>query len=191
MLDDVVRERCPDVAEVFDPSGRPAQVAEQAVTVLLAVVLWNTRCLDAAVARLRAEGHDIKDEDVARLFPLEDRHINFLGRYLFHVKDGGPARTCAPSATRTRPRTVVKRSNPGQSDWSWSARRERADAALVLADGVLVLATGLALVRDCGTHRAPSSGRQRTRSIRGGTAGAPEESRKRTPGCCRGPFPGG
>lgn len=35
--------------------------------VLNAVVLWNTRYLDAAVAQLRAEGHDIKDEDVARL----------------------------------------------------------------------------------------------------------------------------
>lgn len=35
--------------------------------VLNAVVLWNTHYLDAAVARLRAEGHDIKDEDVARL----------------------------------------------------------------------------------------------------------------------------
>ncbi|MFE5092615.1 Tn3 family transposase [Streptomyces sp. NPDC056638] len=45
--------------------------------VLHAVVLWNTRYLDAAVARLRAEGHDIKDEDVARLSPLKDRHINF------------------------------------------------------------------------------------------------------------------
>ncbi|MCB8900871.1 Tn3 family transposase [Streptomyces sp. NPDC056525] len=30
-------------------------------------MLWNTRYLDAAVAQLRAEGHDSKDEDVARL----------------------------------------------------------------------------------------------------------------------------
>lgn len=35
--------------------------------VLNAAVLWNTRYLGAAVARLRAEGHGIKDEDVARL----------------------------------------------------------------------------------------------------------------------------
>jgi TnpA family transposase len=33
--------------------------------VLNAVVLWNTPYLDAAVAQLRAEGHDLKDEDVA------------------------------------------------------------------------------------------------------------------------------
>ncbi|GAA3073461.1 hypothetical protein GCM10017600_25870 [Streptosporangium carneum] len=44
----------------------------------------------ADVARLRAEGHDIEDEDVARLSPLKDRRISFLGRYLFNVKAGGP-----------------------------------------------------------------------------------------------------
>lgn len=39
--------------------------------VLNAVVLWNTRNLDAVVARLRAEGHGLTDEDVAHLSPLE------------------------------------------------------------------------------------------------------------------------
>ncbi|GAA1548151.1 hypothetical protein GCM10009730_66620 [Streptomyces albidochromogenes] len=52
--------------------------------------LWNTRFLDAAVARLRAEGHDIEDEDAARLSPLKDRHINFLGRYVFNIRASGP-----------------------------------------------------------------------------------------------------
>jgi TnpA family transposase len=51
--------------------------------VLNAVVLWNTRYLDAAITQLRAEGHDLNDEDVARLSPLKDRHINFHGRYAF------------------------------------------------------------------------------------------------------------
>jgi TnpA family transposase len=64
--------------------------------VLNAVVLWNTRYLDAAVARLRAEGHDIKDEDVARLSPLKDRHINFLGRYLFNIKASAPGQGLRP-----------------------------------------------------------------------------------------------
>ncbi|MGW3264994.1 Tn3 family transposase [Streptomyces sp. NPDC001056] len=54
------------------------------------VVLWNTRYLDAAVVQLRAEGHDIKDEDAACVSPLKDRHINFLGRYLFDIKASGP-----------------------------------------------------------------------------------------------------
>jgi Tn3 transposase DDE domain-containing protein len=60
------------------------------------VVLWNTRYLDAAVARLCAEGNDIKDEDVARLSPLKDRHINFLGRYLFNIKASGPGQGQRP-----------------------------------------------------------------------------------------------
>ncbi|MDN3057042.1 Tn3 family transposase, partial [Streptomyces sp. SRF1] len=58
--------------------------------------LWNTRYLDAAVAQLRAEDHDIKDEDVARLSPLKDRHINFLGRYLFNIKASGPGQGLRP-----------------------------------------------------------------------------------------------
>lgn len=61
-----------------------------------AVVLWNTRYLDATVAQLRVEGHDIKDEDVARLSPLKDRHINFLGRYLFDIKSSGPGQGLRP-----------------------------------------------------------------------------------------------
>ncbi|GAA0454953.1 hypothetical protein GCM10009544_17110 [Streptomyces stramineus] len=52
--------------------------------------MWNTRYLDAAVARLRAEGHGVKDEDVARLSPLKDRHVNFRGRYLFNIEASGP-----------------------------------------------------------------------------------------------------
>jgi TnpA family transposase len=64
--------------------------------VLNAVVLWNTRYLDAAVAQLRAEGHEIKDEDVARLSPLKDRHINFLGRYQFNFAASGPGEGLRP-----------------------------------------------------------------------------------------------
>lgn len=53
--------------------------------VLNAVVLWTTRYIDAAVARLRAEGHEIRDENVARLCPLKHRNLNLnvLGRYSF------------------------------------------------------------------------------------------------------------
>ncbi|MFD8916088.1 Tn3 family transposase [Streptomyces sp. NPDC059575] len=75
--------------------GQEDQLASLGL-VLNAVVLWNTRYLDAAVARLRAEGHDIKDEDVARLSPLKDRHINFLGRYLFNIKASGPGQGLRP-----------------------------------------------------------------------------------------------
>lgn len=51
--------------------------------VLNAVVLWTTRYIDAAVVHLRAEGHGIRDEDIARLSPLKHRNLNVLGRYSF------------------------------------------------------------------------------------------------------------
>lgn len=55
---------------------------------------WNTwtRPLPGS----RAEGHDIKDEDVAWLSPLKDRHINFLGRYPFNIKASGPGQGLRP-----------------------------------------------------------------------------------------------
>lgn len=51
--------------------------------VLNAVVLWNTRYADAAVAALREAGQEISEADIARLSPLADQHINMLGRYAF------------------------------------------------------------------------------------------------------------
>ncbi len=51
------------------------------------VVLWNTIYMDAALNRLRAEGYEVRDEDVARLSPLSHEHINMLGRYAFILPD--------------------------------------------------------------------------------------------------------
>lgn len=51
--------------------------------VVNAVVLWNTRYLDAALARARSSGAMAKPEDVERLSPLLLGHINVLGRYEF------------------------------------------------------------------------------------------------------------
>ncbi|MEU4068402.1 Tn3 family transposase [Streptomyces wedmorensis] len=55
--------------------------------VLNALVLFNTRYLDAAVAQLRADGHDVRGEDVARLSPFVRHHVNMLGRYSFQLPD--------------------------------------------------------------------------------------------------------
>lgn len=55
--------------------------------VLNMIVLWNTLYMEAAVKQLRADGHLVKDEDVARLSPLLYEHINVLGRYSFAVPD--------------------------------------------------------------------------------------------------------
>ncbi|MER5383162.1 hypothetical protein ABT040_23305 [Streptomyces sp. NPDC002688] len=48
----------------------------------------------------------ISDEDVVRLSPLKDRHINSLGRYLFNIRASGPGQGLRPSGTRTPPRTT-------------------------------------------------------------------------------------
>jgi hypothetical protein len=55
--------------------------------VLNAVVLCNTRYMDATVNQLRADGFDVRDEDVARLSPFVRHHIDMLGRYSFHFPD--------------------------------------------------------------------------------------------------------
>ncbi len=54
--------------------------------VVNAVVLWNTRYLDVALAQVRASGAVVKPEDVERLSPLLLDHINVLGRYDFNLK---------------------------------------------------------------------------------------------------------
>ncbi|WSC31992.1 Tn3 family transposase [Streptomyces sp. NBC_01768] len=55
--------------------------------VLNALVLFNTRYMDAAVTQLRADGFDVRDEDVARLSPFVRHHINMLGRYSFALPE--------------------------------------------------------------------------------------------------------
>ncbi len=52
------------------------------------IVLWNTIYTDAALNQLRAEGFDVRPENVARLSPLGFDHINMLGRYAFVLPDG-------------------------------------------------------------------------------------------------------
>ncbi|AZS74889.1 hypothetical protein DDE74_31730 [Streptomyces lydicus] len=41
--------------------------------------------IDAAVAQLKAEGHEIADEDIARLSPLKHRNLNVLGRFELEI----------------------------------------------------------------------------------------------------------
>lgn len=53
--------------------------------VLNALVLFTTRYMDAAVTQLRADGFNVREEDVARLSPFVRHHINMLGRYSFQL----------------------------------------------------------------------------------------------------------
>jgi TnpA family transposase len=55
--------------------------------VVNAVVLWNTRYLDAALAQVRTSDVSAKPEDVERLSPLLLDHVNVLGRYEFALKE--------------------------------------------------------------------------------------------------------
>jgi TnpA family transposase len=58
-----------------------------------AVILWNTLYIEAALERLRSDGCGVRPEDVARLSPLPNHHVNVLGRYSFslsaQVANGG------------------------------------------------------------------------------------------------------
>jgi hypothetical protein len=44
--------------------------------------IWTRHSINFAPA-----GHDVRDEDIARLFPLGFDHINVLGRYAFTLPD--------------------------------------------------------------------------------------------------------
>ena len=60
--------------------------------VLNCITLWNTVYLDASLAKLRADGHPVRDEDVARLSPYVRRHLNVHGHYSFQLPELGGRR---------------------------------------------------------------------------------------------------
>ena len=53
--------------------------------VVNAIVLWNTRYMDAVLSKLQADGDAIADADARRLSPLVHKHLDFLGRYHFSL----------------------------------------------------------------------------------------------------------
>jgi len=55
--------------------------------VVNAIIVWNTLYLERALDALRAAGHTVRDEDVARLSPLVHEHVNVLGRYSFSLPE--------------------------------------------------------------------------------------------------------
>lgn len=69
------------------------------------VDMWNTIDMNTALDRLRAEGFDLRKEDVTRLSALGFKHINMIGRHIFTLPDTvargelGPLRD--PNATGT------------------------------------------------------------------------------------------
>lgn len=73
--------------------------------VLNALVLFNTRYMDAAVNQLRANGFDVRDEDVARLSPFVRHHINMLAATPSNCPTCLAA--CGPCATQRRRRRMT------------------------------------------------------------------------------------
>jgi len=51
------------------------------------MVLWNTVYMHQALEHLRDEGCNVREEDEARLSPLEHGHFNFLGTYSFRLTE--------------------------------------------------------------------------------------------------------
>ncbi|MBB5125256.1 hypothetical protein FHS32_001988 [Streptomyces albaduncus] len=85
--------------------------------VLNAIVLWTTRYIGAAVAQLQDGGHEIRDEDIARLSPLKHRNLNLLGRYSSPPPRRLPA-PCVRCGTLTRlhlTMTTTQKSEPAQT----------------------------------------------------------------------------
>lgn len=77
--------------------------------VLNAIILWTTKNIDAAVAKLKAEGHELREEDIARLSPLKHRNLNLLGRYSFtaSVPAAGALRPLRDRTRRNWTRTTT------------------------------------------------------------------------------------
>lgn len=53
---------------------------------LAAIVNWNTLHLQACLKKLRADGEEVKDEDLRYLSPLLRQHIGIYGRYNFDFR---------------------------------------------------------------------------------------------------------
>lgn len=66
------------------------QQANQASCLTLitnAVVIWNTVRMQEIVTRLRSEGEEIADTDLAHVWPTRFEHINPYGKYYFNLPD--------------------------------------------------------------------------------------------------------
>ena len=51
-----------------------------------AVIVFNTVHIARVAEELRAEGHEVRDEDLERVWPARHGHINFLGKYFFDAE---------------------------------------------------------------------------------------------------------
>ena len=67
------------------PARGPGGPAKRSKLGVDAICLWNRSCTSPALAKLRAEGCQVVQEDAERLSPLRHEHMNPLGRYPFAI----------------------------------------------------------------------------------------------------------
>jgi len=71
---------------------RKAQLEDQtnqaaALTLVTnAIIVWNTRYIQAIIEQLREEGHQVKESDIAHVSLCRFVHINKYGKYFFNVE---------------------------------------------------------------------------------------------------------
>ncbi len=70
---------------------RKSQLQDQAnqanalTLVTNAVIVWNTRYMEAIINQLKSEGHTVNEEYLAHISPCRFNHLNKYGRYNFNV----------------------------------------------------------------------------------------------------------
>jgi TnpA family transposase len=52
-----------------------------------AVIVWNTRYMQAVIEQLRIEGYQMRESDLNHISPCRFRHINKYGKYNFNVEE--------------------------------------------------------------------------------------------------------
>lgn len=76
---------------VVDPTMLPASASSGLNLLVAAIILWNTRYLQAAFDAMRARGRTIPPELVGHVAPLGWEHISLTADYVW-AADGQPAR---------------------------------------------------------------------------------------------------
>jgi TnpA family transposase len=69
--------------------------------VVAAIILWNTVYLAEAVATLKNQGVEVKEEYLQHLSPLGWEHINLTGDFQWNMKQLPPAGQLRPLRTKT------------------------------------------------------------------------------------------
>ncbi len=73
-----------------------ANQASALTLVTNAIIVWNTRYMQAVVDQLKEEGHPVSEEDLAHISPCRFDHINKHGRLTFNVEKELERQTLRP-----------------------------------------------------------------------------------------------